>query len=142
MAAIEPDLGPFRRDIANAPFDDILQAGGPVDLRQAALDGFEAQIRLDAAQGRDGGRCILKLVAPGQPRQRQIEKSARVLENEAAMLFAGGKIAHRVDRRRARSRGLKSQHLMRVVVLDAEDRRNAGLENAGLLISDLRDRRP
>ena len=91
MAAIEPDLGPFRRDVADAALDEILEAGWPVDLRHAALEGIEAQIRLDAAQGGDGRRRILKLVAAGQARQGQIEKAASILENEAADVPCGRK---------------------------------------------------
>ena len=125
VAAVEPELAALRaRAPAGAPGRGA--AAGPA-IRRGVMPASKAELskprEAGRAQRRDRRAGIDELVAPDEPRARQVEEPVLVLVDEAAALLVDGEILRRRrgPARRRRPRGLLAQHRVGLRVILRRD---------------------
>jgi len=110
-----------------SPLAQRLKPRRPEGVADALLETGRREIgqapRMTQRRNRRSGVDVL--MTPGQPRQRQIEKSPLVLINKTAVLLMHGEILAADDRGRAHRIGARDKHAERRLVLRREDRRRA-----------------
>ncbi len=92
MTTIKPDLRAFRRGIDDGACRQALESCRPLHPFHAAFEGIVSDAEAGSPHGCDGRTGIADLVASGQTRPRQVEKTVDILEHQASVLFERGPV--------------------------------------------------
>ncbi len=128
VRAVEPDFRVRRRAVDEWTGTQPLQARRPFGAREAALENSGRKIGLYSAQGRDRIGGVGVLMAPGEARQRQVDKTEAILEHEPAVFRPDREIALGERQRRADPYRRALDHTQRLWLLGGDDSGRRRLE--------------